>query len=178
MGLNLPMTDEAPIVRVYTAQAVDVLQVLNAGQTHVQAWSNSAAFTLDEPRRSLHRRAYEYMARQYELRVGQAMTGAPTFVTPDLATARSALQKKPDGRLLVLDMPAGDLLMHNYQFWAWILLSELDRCGEHEWEQMDRCPSKACALSSWSMVFDVPNELYNRQAVVNRVEPSWLVRVE
>jgi hypothetical protein len=168
------------VLRVYTAQSISTIERLSAGDIHVQPWSESAAYMLDEPARSSHRRAYEYMVHQYQIRTGKVMTAAPCFVAPDIAKARSALRRKASSAgVLALDIPRSDLLMHNYQFWAWIMLSTTNRCGHHEWEELNRCPSKpTCAIESWSLVFDLPDEIYNLQAVVNRIEPSWLVSIE
>jgi hypothetical protein len=161
---------------VYTLQAAEVVARLLAGRTHVQLWDQSAvAGTPKDPDGSKHRRAYEWIARAYIRITGHDMAAAPVFVTEDKASAVRGAAVGPSSRLLTLDVPADRILLHDSGFFAKTML--WGDCPEHgPWGAF--CPSPDCLETSWALVLTVPSSSAQRQGVVDRIEPEWVVSVE
>lgn len=161
-------------MRLYTVQENDVIERLAAGETHFQAWERSAAVTgtprdLEGVR---HKEAYEFIAKEFPHRTNLPMTGAPIFCFRD---RESVLQfsdvGKPSG-LLTLEVPDSQVLLHNYDFWAKTIL--WGWCGEHD---IIDCPNPECKENSWrAQGFETPEDIRRQQAILNRIEPEWVVR--
>lgn len=160
-------------MRLYTIQEHYVIDKLASGTTHVQAWERSAAFagTPRDHTGEFHRPAYQYLAREFPKRTGVTMLEAPVFCSLDRNQAVKTLHKGKPSCLLTLDVPDEEVLLQDYEFWAWTML--FNWCGEHGFA----CTDSACKEHSWIAGFKHPSDPLKTQAVLARIEPHWVAPV-
>jgi len=161
---------------LYTVQALEVVERLTSGISHVQPWEKSAACTgtPNDPDGRLYRVAYKFLAQEFTTRMNAELSGAPVFTSINRETARATLHVSGPSRLLTLDVPTSEVLLTNHHFWAWTILSNW--CGLHGCFTDDENGCNApCREETWrAAVFEVPQDPAKQQGVLNRIEPSWL----
>lgn len=163
-------------MRLYTVQHLDIVERLRSGEAHVQPWENSAAFTgvPTDPNGVLFRTAYTFLAKEFEFRMGMPIGGAPIFTFMDRDKTAKTLDKSGPAAILTLDVPDTEILMTDYDFWAWTVL--FNECGLHG--LLSDCDD-ACREDSWrEKLFRTPEDILKRQPILSRIEPGWVTEFE
>jgi hypothetical protein len=102
--------------------------------------------------------------------MGVTLSEAPTFTFLDRKKAGSTLDVSGQSKLLTLDVPASQVLLTDYNFWAWTVLWSW--CGFHG--PGIACET-ACREESWrAALFSIPEDPSKQQGILNRLEPGWL----
>lgn len=179
------MTNPANIITVYSAQKKPVTAALLGGQRHVQPWAKSAAYDLpNRPNRHAHRRAYMWMASQFERRTGQSLQTAPVWLSFDLKTVlhfhNLYTDRNVTENVLELRIPASELLISMYQPCCEQILE--GQCTTHRAPRpnlrLTPCKHRGkVRRQTWEAIFNLSQNPHDWQAIAKHIEPHWLVGV-
>lgn len=169
------------IVTAYTLQRLPVVERLKDGEVHRQPHEKTAAFepTISASERNAHRRAYSWMAAQYRVRIGHRQRAALSWVWFEVIDLES-LRRHDDEYLIHLSVPKEELLASIHSQWQHVL-----------WNDQIHDPSairlpvlieqtRSSNRASWERMFEIPDDLDigALQAVLDRIEPGWVTRME
>jgi hypothetical protein len=172
-------------VTAYSEQSNDVAAKLEAGERHVQPWSESAAYNPRVHRlvRIAHKRGYIWIAKQYELRTGQPLQAAPVWVAFDLETIMDLRgptmfpQRRVDSRVVALEIPHSAVLYSRHFLWTERVLRGV--CLHHGESATFNPTGTTCRCTarsrrtSWEGIFSLPDDRSEWQGIVDRIEPTW-----
>lgn len=171
-------------ITVYSEQSLAVAQIVSSGQLHMQPWGNSAAYALaSKGTANAHKRAYLWMASEFEKRMGRRLPAAPVWVGFDLRkvmSLRNAYRdRKVNERILELSIPRSELLISMYEPWCTQILE--GHCIGDVVPRLNfrgKCshPGKQ-RRQTWESIFNLSSDPNHWQGITDRIEPDWLVRV-
>lgn len=168
-------------IDVCTLQRLRVIEQLRRPGVYIQPWSWTAAYdsTIDDYLRSSHRRAYLWKCAQYVKRMGHRPRGALIwlwFAIRDL----DEIRRHDDEHIVHLRVPVAELLVSVHARWQHVLWNSHISDPEARHLPVVREQTRASKRASWARIFDVPPEaaMSELQAVVDRVEPAWVTRIE
>ena len=172
--------DSDNIIQAFTVQHHTVAECLESGQIHRQPWIKSAAFTTtpSDPTGQLHRRAYLWMASQFAKRKSRRLHSAPIWIGFSADRALACI-KDCETVVLQVAIPASEVLLSQYyrsptEKWERVLWGE--PCCTHEFLQT--CIHGSSLRSkrlSWETLFLLTGDPTDWQAIVDRLEPHWLI---
>ncbi len=173
-------------VTVYSEQRNEVADRLSRGVTHFQPWSSSAAYDKSMGREfcQAHKRGYFWMAREFKLRMGRPLIAAPVWLSFDYETMApiSELYKKRKAieKIIALEVPRSELLLSMLDPWINRVLAGW--CLDEEIPKLRQAPTCECTgarrRETWARIFDISATPADWQAVVDRIEPAWLTKID